>query len=268
MKMKTDLSARIIDQGQKFGACLVGIASFDALTNSASHNILGKLDRPKIVGLKNLGQAMPGDIGWPAFAKSIIVIAVEHPADKPELDWWQDGLLGGTPGNRLLINITSRLSEWLETEKGFLTKELPYHIEKGGVFLKDAAVMAGLGCIGKNNLFVTPDHGPRVRLRAILLDAHLPTTGVMDFDPCKGCGMPCRAACPQGAFQKKIYRANEFGLKQLPGRSGVYDRMLCNYQMEKDIGNCEKIEVEARVRPTKLVKYCRRCEFACPVGKA
>ena len=266
--MNTDLSARIIDQGQKFGACLVGIANFDALKNSPSHNIFGKLVRSEIVGPGNLGRAMPGGIDWPSFAKSVIVTAVEHPEDKPELDWWQDGLRGGTPGNRLLININSRLSEWLKTERGILTKELPYHIEKGGVFLKDAAVMAGLGCIGKNNLFVTPDYGPRVRLRAILLDAQLPTTGAMDFDPCQGCGLPCRTACPQGAFQKKIYRADELGLKQLPGRSGIYDRLLCNHQMEKDIARCEKIEVEKNRGPTKLVKYCRRCEFACPVGKA
>jgi hypothetical protein len=27
--------------------------------------------------------------------------------------------------------------------------------------------MAGLGCIGKNNLFLTPDFGPEVRLRAL-----------------------------------------------------------------------------------------------------
>ena len=70
------------------------------------------------------------------------------------------------------------------------------------------------------------------------------------------------------AFQKKIYRADEPGLKQLPGRSGIYDRLLCNHQMEKDIARCEKIEVEKNRGPTKLVKYCRRCEFACPVGKA
>jgi hypothetical protein len=37
--------------------------------------------------------------------------------------------------------------------------------------------------------------------------------------------------------------------------------------MEMDINNCEKIEVKKHDRPGKLIKYCRLCEFTCPVGK-
>ena len=265
--MKMDINSQIIDQGKNFGACLVGIANFEPLLNSPSHTLFGKLDRQKIVGLKNSGKAIPEDIGWPSFAKSIIVVAAEHPEDKSELDWWQEGFQGGTPGNRTLININSHLSEWLEKEKGFSTKKLPYHIEKGGIFLKDAAVMAGLGCVGKNNLFVTPKYGPRVRLRALILDVEFPTTGMTDFNPCKGCDMPCRTACPQSAFQKKIYHGRKFGLDKLPGRNGVYNRQLCNVQMEMDIINSEKTEVIDHTTPGKIIKYCRLCEFACPVGK-
>ena len=150
---------------------------------------------------------------------------------------------------------------------GFKAETLPYHVENGGIFLKDAAVMAGLGCIGKNNLFVTPDFGPRVRLRTLLLDVGLPATGTVDFNPCHGCAMPCRAACPQAAFQKKIYHEAELGLAELPGRSGVYSRRLCNFQMEIDIRNSEEVRIEGQNIPGKITKYCRLCEFACPVGK-
>ena len=55
---------------------------------------------------------------WPQYARSAIVVAVEHPEDKPELDWWQKGLKGGTPGNQMLITIISRLIEWLGKETG------------------------------------------------------------------------------------------------------------------------------------------------------
>jgi epoxyqueuosine reductase len=250
--MEKDPSARIIDRAKKIGASVAGIADVHALKRSPSHFVFGKLE--------------PGEICWPEFAGSAVVIGIEHPQDKPELDWWQEGLEGGTAGNRLLMDIGTRISEWLENEMGFITLKLPYHVENGGIFLKDAAVMAGLGCIGKNNLFVTPAYGPRVRLRAMLLDAELPAAGALDFDPCRGCAMACRTACPQAAFQKKIYRKAALGLDELPGRSGVYSRQRCNLQMQVDIRNSENIRIDEQGTAGKLVKYCRLCEFACPVG--
>lgn len=262
-----EINARIIEQALNLGASVAGIANVDALKNSPSHFVFGKLDRFKSVETTDSGNVAPGQIAWPDNVGSAVVVGVEHPEDKPELDWWQDGLRGGTPGNRILMNIITRLSDWLRKEKGYKTKKLPYHIENGGIFLKDAAVIAGLGCIGKNNLFVTPDYGPRVRLRAILLDAELPASGAIGFNPCSGCDMPCRTVCPQAAFQKKIYRNDELGLDELPGRNGVYSRSLCNDQMRKDIYYSKKFKVIDYNRPGKPIKYCRKCEFACPVGK-
>jgi epoxyqueuosine reductase len=113
------------------------------------------------------------------------------------LDWW-DGL-EGTPGNRILIQINNELSHWVEEKLDIKTHKLPYHVEKGGIFLKDSAVMAGLGCMGKNNLLVTPEFGPRIRLRAMVLEAEVEPTGPVQFDPCDGCKEPCRHACPQKA---------------------------------------------------------------------
>ncbi|MEE9120253.1 MAG: epoxyqueuosine reductase, partial [Syntrophobacteria bacterium] len=73
--------------------------------------------------------------------------------------------------------------------------------------------------------------------------------------------------CPQKAFRSKIYSKKEFGLDQLPARTGAYSRRLCNKQMQLDMDNCEEITVEAQDEPGKLVRYCRACEWACPVGK-
>lgn len=262
-----DVNARIIEKALNLGASVAGIADFEAVKNSPSHFALDKLDSFDRVKPMDPGDAPAGQTARPDDAGSAIVVGVEHPEAKPELDWWQHGLRGGTPGNRFLMDIISRLSNWLEKETRSKTDKLPYHVEKGGIFLKDAAVMAGLGCIGKNNLFITPDYGPRVRLRAILLDAELPGAGAIEFDPCKGCDMPCRTVCPQAAFQKKIYRKAELGLEELPGRSGVYSRQLCNGQMEIDINNSETFKAIDHNGPGKLIKYCRLCEFACPVGR-
>ena len=263
---KNGLNSQIIEIARELGSCAAGIADAEALKQSPSHLIY-----PQIGGYKSfLNDEVPRDSGnvlWPEYARSAIVVAVEHPENKPELDWWQKGLKGGTPGNQILINIISRLIEWLEKETGCEAKGLPYYIVKGGIFLKDAAVMAGLGCIGKNNLLVTPEFGSRVRLRAALLDLKLPATGPSGFDPCPECNTPCRTVCPQKAFQKKIQIDNPLGVNDLPGRTGVYSRPLCKNQMELDRENAGISQDENNDRAEKAVKCCRLCETACPVGK-
>ena len=259
-------SIQIIEKAKEFGACAAGIADVEALKQSPSHLIY-----PQIGGYKTfLNDAVPrdsGEVSWPQFAKSAIVIAVEHPENKPELDWWQDGLKGGTLGNRVLIRIISSLTDWLRKDLGCEAWGLPYYIVQGGIFLKDAAVMAGLGCIGKNTMLVTPGYGPRVRLRAALLKIRLPATGPIDFDPGPACDMPCREVCPQKAFEKKIDFENPLGLNDLPGRTGVYSRPLCRDQMELDKENANRIANKNPHGSTRIVKCCRLCETTCPIGK-
>ena len=130
--------------------------------------------------------------------------------------------------------------------------------------------MAGLGTIGKNNLVVTPDFGPRVRLRAMLLSVDLPSTGPLDFDPCVNCGMPCRAACPQDAFCSILYKPEDYaGISQLPGRTGHYSKPICNEQMSLDIQRAQygEIPIEGYGVANVVKPYCRACEFGCIVGK-
>jgi len=265
--MKSEISIHIVEKAKEFGASLAGIAKLEEVKNSPSHMIYEKLDEYKTVGNIRRGETNPWNVVWPENAQSVIVIAVVHPKEELELDWWRDGYTGGTHGNRILMSINDKLATWLEVEKGIKSTQVSYHIEHGGIFLKDAAVMAGLGCIGKNNMLVTPDYGPRVRLRALLTDVILEATGPVDFDPCKECDMPCQKVCPQKAFETKIYSEKQFGLSLLPARTGIYSRQLCNVQMERDDKKGEKIVVEGQVEHGKLVKYCRRCEMVCPVGK-
>jgi len=266
-EIQSDITLHIIKKAKEFGASLAGVANVEEVKNSPSHLIYGKLDEYKTVGNIRRGETHPWKVVWPENAKSIIVIAVVHPKEEPELDWWRDGYTGGTQGNRILMSINSKFSKWMEEEKGITTTQLPYHIEHGGIFIKDAAVMAGLGCIGKNNMLVSPEYGPRVRLRAMLTDVVLHGTGPLDFDPCEECDMPCQRVCPQKAFERNIYSEKKYGLPLLPARTGVYSRQLCNVQMERDDKKGEKIVVEGQDETGKLVKYCRRCEMVCPAGK-
>jgi epoxyqueuosine reductase len=223
------ITTRIIKEAKALGASLAGIASVSSLKQPPSHKVGRKLQ-------------------WPVRFKSALVLALAHKPSEPELDWW-DNKEGGSPGNRQMIQTAIRLKQWLKDQFNINAQPLPYHVEKGGIFLKDAAALAGLGTIGKNNLLVTPKLGPRVRFRALLLDVELEATEPRDFTPCEGCDMPCRSACPQEAFS-----------------SGSYVRALCYQQMKNDEANKVVFhKSENDHSPSVQVKYCRACELSCPV---
>ena len=285
----SELTDRIVEKARSLGASVVGVADVGPLKASPSHRISPKIG----MGLQTRWRDAPDDVGpaevdWPADAVSAVVIGVSHPADQPELDWY-DGK--GTPGNRALIRIVKELSGWLADDFSMTTHRPPYFIESGGVFMKDAAVLAGLGGVGRNNLVVTPEYGPRVRWRVLLLDHAAKTTGPVEYDPCDGCDEPCRRACPVGAFDETAYDATALGQSQLPGADGTYDRITCNTKMaqdvedaagalatseedRKDLASTMNVFEEAVMALPSAdgearygVKYCRRCELSCPVGR-
>jgi epoxyqueuosine reductase len=264
--METGIKEKIVAKAKEFGACAAGIANVEALQKSPSNVVYNKIGDYRTVGNK-AGQMKPGEVSWPLDAKSAVVIALEHIETKPEMDWWIADYPGGTPGNRMLIAIQNQLASWLKEYCSARPLKVPYHIEEGGILIKDAAVLAGLGCLGKNNMLVTPEFGPRVRLRAIFTDIALPDTGPVDFDPCENCDMPCRTVCPQNAFAERIYSEMGFGISQLPARTGVYSRPLCNRQMVLDEGSSKGIRITGENRIKRTIMYCRLCEFSCPVGK-
>lgn len=257
------IGKQIMEAAIENGATLAGIAGVGPLKSSASHVIYTKMDNYEGVGTVRDEDTYSKNqlFNWPDSARSLLVIALSHPEDQPELDWW-DGR--GTPGNRRLMDIIALTSNHIEKNMHINTTKMHYYVEKGGVFLKDAAVMAGLGCIGKNNMLITPSDGPRVRLRAMFLDAEIEATGPIDFDPCADCKIYCRRVCTENAMDEKapIFESINASV-DLPARDGHYNRDLCNVRMEKDIIEGEK---NSRSEQT-LTKYCRKCEFVCPAGK-
>lgn len=270
-----NIGEQIIGNAIANGATLAGIASMEALAGSASQTTYNKMASYAEMDIIGDIEEIPDDefiadnkrrqnkrlFTWPESVKSVLVIGLSHPEDNPELDWW-DGR--GTLGNRILIDIVKRTSQQIETELKVNTRKLHYYVEKGGIFLKDAGVLAGLGCIGKNNMLITPSVGPRIRLRALFLDDEIRPTGPISFDPCADCSVHCKRVCPEKAMAEKtsLFESIEFS-EPLPGRDGKYNRALCNTRMEKDI-----IEGAKNNSGTQsMIKFCRRCEFVCPVGK-
>jgi epoxyqueuosine reductase len=72
---------------------------------------------------------------------------------------------------------------------------------KGHLSHRDAAALAGLGWIGRNNLLVNPGYGARLRLVTVLTDLPLAVDNPAAF----GCGfcMECVKACPAGAIKER-----------------------------------------------------------------
>ncbi len=285
----SELTERILEKARSLGASLVGVADVELLKASPSHRIVPGIGMGLEVRWRDAPEdVVPAEVDWPAHAVSAVVIGVSHPADRPELDWY-DGK--GTPGNRALIRIVGELADWLADDFSITTSRPPYFIESGGVFMKDAAVLAGLGRVGRNNLVVTPEYGPRVRWRVLLLDHAAQATGGVEYDPCTGCDEPCRRACPVGAFDETAYDATVLGQSQLPATDGTYDRITCNTKMAQDVEDAagaltareddrkglastmnafEEAVLELQPDGGEArygVKYCRRCELSCPVGR-
>ena len=228
---RTILLRSIAARATVLGVSQMGTVPVASLRDSPSHRLY-QLDFRRYAG------------------STVVVLSLEHPAGQPEMDWW-DNWQGGTPGNRRLININRRLVKWIRKKYAVDAAELPYQVERNGVFLKDTAILAGLGVMGRNNLLITPRFGPRVRLRALLVDLPLPASGSLEeFAPCKGCDAPCLSACPQNAFG-----------------SGAYQRERCLLQMKADEANPIALRSPVVGMATKFkIAYCRLCELACPVA--
>lgn len=272
------LAIEILEIAREFGADLAGFADVESLQRSPSHKMHSKLplytlDSDSAAADSDNAAApeenqSPGvKVNFPKEAQTILIISISHPEDTPTLDYWCNPFSGGTEGNLRLIRINNKIIKWLKENENIVGVQIPYAIEQGGFYLKDAAVLAGLGVIGKNNLLITPQFGPRVRLRAMALPVKLPATGPIDFDPCALCDVLCQRTCPQGAFDEKVYSSEDYGQTELPAREGVYARTTCKLEMDKNRDEAEFIPVEGG-ETMRVVFHCRACEFICPVGAA
>lgn len=113
--------------------------------------------------------------------------------------------------------------------------------------LKIPPFLAGIGWIGKNNLLITPDLGPRIRLGTILTDAPLPVSAEKPLDDNCGDCLACVDICPVGALTGRSFD---------PGQ-GRQDRL--------NITKCKAYRREREKEQGAFV--CGLCMYICPYGK-
>lgn len=111
---------------------------------------------------------------------------------------------------------------------------------------KYAAVNAGLGWIGKNDVLITEEYGPRVRLSAVLIDYPFKTGTKITESRCGTCNK-CVDICPHKALKGVNWDINT-------QRSEIIDYHLCNQKRSSYI---EKLGRKSA---------CGLCMVVCPWG--
>jgi len=121
-----------------------------------------------------------------------------------------------------------------------------------------AAVLAGLGGLGANNLVITPEYGPRVRLNTVITTAELTPDPMLDEPVCLGeeclaClgSKPCWGELYDFSCGGKSFRVARFmGCKPGMGPEDTQQSNICRRGGWGDL------------------PYMRNCVGACPIGKA
>jgi len=143
----------------------------------------------------------------------------------------------------------------------------------GEVDHRRAAVAAGIGTYGLNNLLITEKYGPRVRLASVLTTAAITPNRPLKKELCIECGN-CTEACPPNALAEPGTTD-----KRACGRTvftyGLRGLMRFGFTwIESDTANRAGLLKGHNMRElwqnfmTGMYYTCFKCQAACSVGKA
>lgn len=112
---------------------------------------------------------------------------------------------------------------------------------------KYAAVKAGIGWIGKNDVVITEKYGPRVRLSAVLIDEKFNYGQKILSGKCPDSCKKCVDICPHHALHNKKWDIDTL-------RNEIIDYKLCNQK--------RSLYIEKHGRKNA----CGLCLAVCPFG--
>ena len=155
--------------------------------------------------------------------------------------------------NTLLDQIAFRLAREIE-KLGYgalpvaasqsLGKNNPY---RGVLPHKTAAVLSGLGFVGKSGLFLSTEYGSKVRLATVLTDLPLESELPLIENGCGDCKI-CQQACPAGAI---------YGMPPTTDGARNFDAEKCSKYMKEhfqDIGRGSVCGVCIKVCPKNKLR--------------
>lgn len=252
-------SQQVKSAAMEAGADLVGIALADCVEAA-----------PRRRGPRNV---LPEARSVVVFAKRMLVGSIESSSD--EVSTYQNlavyhelerisylvGAFLEKSGHRSATIPAYSPVEMTSETKGFV----------GVVSLRHVAQAAGLGKIGRSNILVTPDLGPRIRLGAVVTTASLEADREFGDDLCGDCRL-CVDACPVGAISEPgkthtgrcVRRILPYGLsaviKYLTETLEQTPEKTKNSFLEPDFWNLyQSLQLGMQYG-------CHACMNACPVG--
>lgn len=251
-KLKTEIISLLVTSG----ANLVGIADIERFSEAPQgHHPCDFV--PKARSVITFGVALlHTSLYWERLLRESKLVPPEHRKDVLQNYLYKE--TGYTMVNRLLDMLGLRLAKFLESTgacsmflpatygTGEIWEYIKVRIPSGfGLFSqRHAAVMAGLGEFGLNNVVVTPQYGPRVRFNSVITEAELEPNRILEEKVCLGesCSV-CLNKCP-GALSLRPNYDPEAVWTTPPART--------------DIGLCRK---------QWDIEYCwGRCIRVCPVA--
>ena len=195
------------------------------------------------------------DIAYSVFAdtyKSALVFAVPH-GEQLSLKTYSEEKFekGLQDAKKVVEEILTQLQKMLDEYK--VKYYIPPVAQNNEIDLiapfsfKFAAVNAGLGWIGKNDVVITEKYGPRVRLSAILIDEQFDYGDKILNSNCPESCRKCVDACPHKALHNVQWNINSL-------RNDIIDYKLCN----------ERRSLYIKTHGRK--NACGLCMVACPFG--
>ncbi|HWQ67575.1 MAG TPA: 4Fe-4S binding protein [Methanospirillum sp.] len=165
-------------------------------------------------------------------ARSVLVIGLPIPLPVLETSpsiWYREMY---KTVNALLDQYTYRLAAIL-TELGYPSVSIPRDgygsievLQKNPVAFfshRHAAVLAGLGTFGVNNMVLTPAYGPRVRFGSVFTAAEIAPDPLIADQLCIRCNQ-CVSMCPVGALQEGKYPEDLTDKKACADHSAALNR--------------------------------------------
>jgi epoxyqueuosine reductase QueG len=195
-----------------------------------------------------------GDLGRGFGPVRSVVVLAQHIVDPIQMvrfrsgETYQESRIATVFADAMLRDACWRVVELLREagHRAAIPRNLRYGDSdpRHSISYKRAAVLAGFGAFGRNQLVIHPEWGPWLMLRTVITDAALPADERSAFSPCVGCGR-CIEACPSGALLE----------------AGI-DRERCA------VGESATPSATVLCLSARGGINCEECLRACPVGVA
>ncbi len=179
-------------------------------------------------------------------------------------------------------SVNFKLANFLENQLGARAMAVPlsYPLDMGvgkmglisDVSLRHAAVAAGLGAFGRNNLVLHPQYGSRVLFTCVMSDLNLLSDPPCTEEICTQCDI-CVEMCPGGALdeegQTDQMKCLKFSQPYGIGKAITFWRDFARKSPEEQrkMFNTEEFMGMYQAQMIGFQYFCFRCYNSCPLNK-